>query len=69
MPRNKTSGARWTGDGTGYVPGVPQRDLSMQEWAELSEQQRTVCLVTGLYVLTGDAAVTDSPDVTEPKEV
>ena len=32
-----------------WVNGVPARDLTADEWLSLSDEQRALCLSTGLY--------------------
>lgn len=54
-----TLGARYTGDGSAWVSGVPARDLTPDEWLSLSEMLRNTCLSTGLYELVGAAAAPD----------
>lgn len=57
MPRSKLAIVRWQGEGRGYIPGIPQRDLTMDEWVELTDAQRQAATATGLYVLeSGQAA-------------
>lgn len=51
MPRSKVGIVRWQGEGRGYVPGIPQRDLTMAEWIDLTDSQRQTALDTGLYVM------------------
>lgn len=42
--------ARYTGDGTQSLGGIPARNLKADEWAALTEEQRTYALESGLYV-------------------
>lgn len=46
-----TKGAAYVGDGHAWIPGVPMRDVTVEEWAALSDEQRQTCLATGLYVV------------------
>ncbi len=39
----------YTGNGTAFIPGVPTRDLTPDEWAQLTPEQQHECTVSGLY--------------------
>lgn len=65
MAKAKISVIRWRGDGSGYVPGIPQRDLTIEEWATLTEAQRTAAIATGLYELSEAANDADKEMVTD----
>ena len=56
MAKGKPTVYRWKGDGTGYVPGVPQRDLTADEWEALPEALRKVAAAAGLYGADTDTA-------------
>lgn len=49
----KAQGARYIGDGAS-IPGIPARDLSAEEIAALSDEQRTALVTSGLYTLTSE---------------
>lgn len=55
----KLSGVRWKGDGSGYLPGVPTRDMTADEWNELPEQARRDALLSGLYEPGADVELPD----------
>lgn len=39
----------YLGDGTEFVPGIPARDLTEDEWAALGEEAQAFALASGLY--------------------
>lgn len=43
---------RYVGEGK-FLPGIPARDLSVDEWAALSDEVRGVCLSEGMYAPVG----------------
>jgi len=49
---------RYTGDGAQFVAGVPARNMTAEEWAELPDDAKAAALATGLYkeVLTKKSA-------------
>lgn len=40
---------RYVGNGSSFVIGVPQKDLSEEEWTELSEQVKELAISSGVY--------------------
>lgn len=60
--------ARYTADGGGFIPGVPARDLTRDEWLALDKETRDLCRSTGLYALVAKAdapkAITAQKDTT-----
>lgn len=44
------------GDHGGFIPGVPARDLTKDEWLALDKETRDLCRATGLYTLTKEHA-------------
>lgn len=63
-PTAAPEGARYTGDGTQFLSGVPARDLTPEEWADLPDALRAVALATGLYVTaaaTAPAGASETP--------
>lgn len=41
---------RFKGDGSAFVPGIPTRDLTAEEWAAIPESVRLVGIKTELYI-------------------
>lgn len=41
----------YLGDGNAWIDGIPARDLTADEWAELTEAQKAHALASGLYQL------------------
>ena len=39
------------GDGSQWINGIPARNLTADEWAELTEAQRAQAIESGLYEL------------------
>jgi hypothetical protein len=54
------SAIKYKGDGSQYVPGVPARDLTTDEFKALSQEQQKAVLESGLY---------EMPVNQKPKEV
>ncbi len=46
--------ARYVGAGD-YLPGLPARDLTVEEWAALGADQQTLVVGLGLYVVADPA--------------
>ena len=54
--------ARYNGAG-GFIMGVPARDLTALDWAELNDAQRQQVLDSSLYQIEVEpAAVPDAPE-------
>jgi len=45
-----TTTYKYIGGGYQFISGVPTRDLTEEEYKALSEEQKTECLASGLYV-------------------
>jgi len=41
----------YLGDGSAWINGIPARDLTAEDWAELTEAQKAHALASGLYQL------------------
>ncbi len=41
---------KYTGGGVQFIPGVPDRDLTDDEFSALTDGQKDDCLASGLYV-------------------
>mgnify|MGYP001568902196 FL=1 len=55
--------ARYIGNGE-FFSGIPAHDLSAAEWADLTLEQRQLCVTSGLYTVTlaqSDEAPSRSP--------
>lgn len=61
MPKNLTgqaqTGARYIGNGSDFYQGIPARDLTPEEWADIYPAIQEVVLAAGLY--STDPAPTD----------
>lgn len=51
--------ARYLGDGSAWIGGVPARDLTHEEWAALGDDLQAQCLGTGLYEAFGALSVSE----------
>lgn len=49
----ESGGVRYAGDGATFIPGVPIRNLTADEWRELSDEVKALCISSGLYSLEG----------------
>lgn len=59
----------YKGDGKRFVPGVPARNLSVEESNALPEKVRSLCLSSGLYSEEGqEEKVKAAPATDQPKE-
>lgn len=52
---------RFVGDANQYIPGVPQRDLTAEDFDQLSTAQRKLVLDSGLYELVATPRKKDFP--------
>lgn len=50
------------GDGSQWINGIPARDLTEDEWAELSEAQQAHARASGLY------AIAPTVEATQPEQ-
>lgn len=64
---------KFLGGETRYIIGIPARDLSAEDWAELTDEQRTMAVASDLYESAAvEAAIADAApiepvaDVVEP---
>lgn len=61
MAKRKTANSTPAGatfNGGGHFPGVPARDLTPDEWAAMTDDQRAALLRSGLYT---EAAAIEEP--------
>jgi hypothetical protein len=49
------------GDGSQWIDGIPARDLTADEWAELTEAQQKHAIESGLYALAPTVAAQPEP--------
>lgn len=66
---------QYIGDGSAWVDGIPARDLTNDEWAALTDDQRLHAVASGLYESEAvEAAIADAAqiepvaDVVEPSQ-
>lgn len=43
--------AKYLGDGSAYVEGIPARDLTRDEWERIRPDLRELAVATGLYAV------------------
>lgn len=48
--------ARYTGDGSEYLNGIPARNLSDEEYEALDREQKHAVRTSGLYEIKSEAA-------------
>lgn len=53
MDARKVLSVKYSGEGQ-FIPGVPARDLTVQEWAVLPHAVQAVCLSTGVYEIVAE---------------
>lgn len=54
---------RYTGGGAMYVPGVPMRDLTAEEFDELSAEARALVRASGAYAFEEQTAQPEPVEV------
>jgi hypothetical protein len=59
--------ARYKGDGTAYLNGVPARNLSDEEYDALETEQKAAVRKSGLYDVASETRATEARAV-EPKK-
>jgi len=66
---------RYLSDGSAWVDGIPARDLSAEEWAELTPEQRFHAVASGLYeaeavieAIQNAAPIDSTVEVVEPSQ-
>ena len=52
----------YLGDGSQWINGIPARDLTVDEWAELSEADKAHAIASGLYALAPTVAAQPEPE-------
>ena len=52
---SKAPGLTYVGQAGHFVQGLPPRDLTAEEVAELTDAQKAEALASGLYLATGQA--------------
>lgn len=64
---------KFLGGTSHFLTGIPARDLTARDWAELTPEQRAMCIASGLYTSEAvEAAIADAApiepvaDVVEP---
>ncbi len=55
-----TPGVRFVGDGSAYLPGVPMRDMTVEEWSALPDALRTAASASGLYEVAENVVVVEA---------
>lgn len=55
----------YLGDGSAWIDGIPARDLTAEDWAELTEAQKAHALASGLYTQAPTVVAQPDAEVSE----
>jgi len=55
----------YLGDGSQWIDGIPARDLTADEWAELTEAQQAHAIASGLYTQAPTVVAQPEAEVNE----